>query len=68
MSKEAAKAALREAIRPLLIRRLYFVERKSFDAIAEQLGISADSVRDALVFRSPAALSLPAGPYRKDEP
>ena len=49
----------------LLIRRMFFSERLSIDAIAERIGFSARTIRRALVIDGGGHTPEP-GPYYKE--
>jgi hypothetical protein len=57
---------LRDDVR-LLIRRMFFTERLTIDAIAERLGFAARTVRRALVIDGGVPASPQPGPYHRED-
>lgn len=52
---------LRESVR-IHIRRLYFTHRLSFVQIGERVGMSVETIRDAIVLDGGLTPAAPAGP------
>ncbi|MGN6105490.1 MAG: hypothetical protein ACTHU0_10330 [Kofleriaceae bacterium] len=57
---------IRESVR-VVIRRLYFTERRSFEQISERLGVSTQTVRDAIVLDGGARPPRKTGPFHPGE-